>query len=347
MNIVFDPEVLMNHPCSVLLLDDDADLVDSLRAFLGRQLACLGYTAPTLALERLANSGQDAAALSRFIGHYGDRPEDSNSDKADRLVLLRYSEVMRYAASPSRYDMISVVISDYSMPEMTGIDFFRKLKNSNVKKILLTGKADEKIAVEAFNEDIIDGFLLKQDQNIADKLGDMVLQLHRGYIRENSSILIEMLRASQENLFEEPEIADLMAEVKDIFDYIEYYFITEPRGFILRDAKGRAKTLRIESKKTLGEIADIFEDQFGPSPMSEAIRAAAVIPGNLGGPGWVYRLYEDFETHLVPCRVRGDWAWALTDFSPEDAVSRSTSWQSYRNQRQSDPINPPLSRPAA
>ena len=340
MSLEFDRNVLLHHPCSTLLLDDDADVVETLRNFLGGRTACLGYTSPKLALGRLANTGQSAADLSRFIGHYGDRPEDQSADKADRLLLLRYSEVLRYATSPSRYDMISVVISDYDMPEMTGIDFFRQIKHLKVKKVLLTGKADEKVAVEAFNEDIIDGFLLKQDPRIPDRLPAMVLAQHNAFIRENSRILVEMLRASQDNTFEHDGIDAILDQVRKNFSFMEYYFITEPRGFILRNAAGKTKMLRLETKKTLGEIADIFEDQYGRSPMSDAVRAAAVLPENVGGPGWVHRLYDDFETHLVPCRITGDWAWALTDFSQEEEMLSTSSWSAHRSAVLERPINP-------
>ncbi|MEZ5841328.1 MAG: hypothetical protein R3D02_13180 [Hyphomicrobiales bacterium] len=135
-------------------------------------------------------------------------------------------------------------------------------------------------------------------------------------------------------------IGAILEAVRKNFDYMEYYFITEPRGFILRNAAGKTKMLRLETKTTLGEIADIFEDQFGRSPMSDAIRAAAVIPENLGGPGWVYRLYEDFETHLVPCRITGEWAWALTDFAQEEEMFSTSSWHAHRMALHERPINP-------
>ena len=50
-----------------------------------------------------------------------------------------------------RFAQISVVITDYAMPEMDGVDFLRQIKHSEIKRILLTGVADEKIAVKAFN----------------------------------------------------------------------------------------------------------------------------------------------------------------------------------------------------
>lgn len=45
------------------------------------------------------------------------------------------------------------MVVDYSMPEVDGIQFLTSIRNANCMKILLTGIADEREAVAAFNAD--------------------------------------------------------------------------------------------------------------------------------------------------------------------------------------------------
>jgi len=58
---------------------------------------------------------------------------------------------------------IALVISDMNMPEMDGIDFLSRVKKINpaITRIMLTGKADLNVAIQAVNEGSIFRFLTK------------------------------------------------------------------------------------------------------------------------------------------------------------------------------------------
>lgn len=65
-----------------------------------------------------------------------------------------------------------VVISDYSMPGMNGIDFLHQVRMQmpSTLRIVLTGEIDVKIAARALNEGAADRFLLKPWERV-DLLG--------------------------------------------------------------------------------------------------------------------------------------------------------------------------------
>jgi response regulator RpfG family c-di-GMP phosphodiesterase len=58
---------------------------------------------------------------------------------------------------------LAIVVSDFNMPEMNGIEFLSEVmkKNQNIIRILLTGNADLKVAMTAVNEGNIFRFLTK------------------------------------------------------------------------------------------------------------------------------------------------------------------------------------------
>ena len=68
-------------------------------------------------------------------------------------------EALRYI---ERED-ISVVVSDYNMPKMNGVDLLHKIKEKNptIKKILLTGQADTDAVIAAVNESGIHKYFVK------------------------------------------------------------------------------------------------------------------------------------------------------------------------------------------
>ncbi len=62
-----------------------------------------------------------------------------------------------------RNNTYSVIVTDYHMPVINGVEFLAKAKEITPKtvRILFTGKADLKIAVDAVNEGHVFKFLLK------------------------------------------------------------------------------------------------------------------------------------------------------------------------------------------
>ena len=52
-----------------------------------------------------------------------------------------------------------VAVMDVAMPELNGMEFCRRITDPSIRKIVLTGKADEHVAVKSFNEGLIDRFI--------------------------------------------------------------------------------------------------------------------------------------------------------------------------------------------
>jgi YesN/AraC family two-component response regulator len=69
------------------------------------------------------------------------------------------------------------------MPEMDGISFCRKLKHHSIKKIMLTGNSNQATAIEAFNEGIIDYFLLKDAPDLMQQLTNAIEKMQATYFR--------------------------------------------------------------------------------------------------------------------------------------------------------------------
>lgn len=69
---------------------------------------------------------------------------------------------------------VSVVVCDYEMPEMCGIDLLKSINSTLVKKILITGSENEEVVIKAFNDKVIDAFIKKSDPYFHEKLMEMI-----------------------------------------------------------------------------------------------------------------------------------------------------------------------------
>jgi putative two-component system response regulator len=89
---------------------------------------------------------------------------------------------------------IAVVVSDYVMPEMTGIELFSWLKTSapDIKRILLTGRGDMKTAISAINQCDVFRYISKpwNDKQLIEAVSDAV----------NEYRIVKSMRHSDESM---------------------------------------------------------------------------------------------------------------------------------------------------
>ena len=88
-------------------------------------------------------------------------------------------------------NQFTVIITDYMMPEMDGVDFLQKVKridNSSIR-IMLTGHSDLQVAIEALNTGEIFRFILKPHNS--EKLSSILNEAVSKY--EKSKIMMEKL----------------------------------------------------------------------------------------------------------------------------------------------------------
>ena len=62
--------------------------------------------------------------------------------------------------------VVSVIVVDHRMKPIDGVEFCQQLGSWPSKRIMLTSYDNKDLAVKAFNEKLIDAFLVKSDDNI-------------------------------------------------------------------------------------------------------------------------------------------------------------------------------------
>ena len=134
-------------PTTVVFVDDSASFLGNLSLQLDESLAYRLFESPLEALECInAANGRPSLAQTYFSSY---RDVESLSG-ANRVIDVNVDKIHRQVYKEDRFKEISVVVVDYAMPEMDGLEFCRNIKNSAIKKILLTGRADRKAGSQCF-----------------------------------------------------------------------------------------------------------------------------------------------------------------------------------------------------
>lgn len=172
-------------PTKILMVDDNLAFLENIRLAIDDYQNVDIYTNPVELIRKLSDYNAILSSINLISNIDVDETDEDN------VLSINYKKLQDIIY----YDReISVIVVDYSMPEMNGIEFFNKIKSFPAKKIMLTGEADNQIAVNAFNEGLIDRFIVKGGENVAETLNLYVRDLMVQYFidcKVNNLISIE------------------------------------------------------------------------------------------------------------------------------------------------------------
>jgi len=242
-----------------VFVDDDKTFLKNFSLQFDDDLAYYLYSDPKKAIQHL-NSNQRLSLDKRCFSTI---KELMNNNRDERLLRLDINLFEQEVSDNTRFSDVSVVVVDYAMKEMDGLEFCKQITNPRVKKVLFTGVADEQIAVEAFNEGIIHRFLRKSEPDILEKLNRTIAELQRRYFAEISQMVQSSLELSEPVLFQDKAFGEYFHSLLEDRGIKEYYFVEDPAGFLLVSADGEISRLLlctdedIENQVNYCEMHDI------------------------------------------------------------------------------------------
>lgn len=245
----------------------------------------------------------DDPAVSRAVTrdlrrHYGERYRILRAESgADAIATLKELKL--------RGDTVAVIVSDYRMPEMSGIDFLEKAMDMYplARRVLLTAYADVSAAIDAINVVDLDHYLQKPWDPPAEKLYPVI------------DDLLEKWHATGDRAMPYTKVighrySDRSWEVRQFLARNEYSFravnAEEPKGQQLLEAAGlddsRLPVVITEKGETLVEPSDVeLATLLGLSttPRLEMYDLAVIGGGPAGLAAAVYGASEGLKTVLI------------------------------------------------
>lgn len=190
--------------------------------------------------------------------------------------VLTHQNIKRF--DELRIKEVSVLVVDYSMPSINGIEFCEKIKNSTIKKILLTGYATPTEAVRAFNNNTIHYYLKKNDENMLQELEEAIHQLQHAYFNELSSSLKTEAIDSSTPFFTDPKLARYFEDTCEALGISEYYYLSNPSRFELRTRDNKTFSCVIYTEEDLQEHAQILQEEGASEELCKAVASRNFVP---------------------------------------------------------------------
>ncbi len=286
-------------PTCTVLVDDEFSFLSNFSLSLDSRLAFRLFDSARRALACVEAQRQEAAAVEGYFSPISNTTE-LNPDHVIQVNLPRlYQEIY----NPRRFSEISVALVDYAMPEMNGLEFCRHIRRHHIKTILLTGKADEKVAVEAFNEGLIDRFIFKSEGDVGRRVNQAIDELQRVYFQEKCAPLARALTAHALPYLRDERFGELFTRLQEQYQWVEYYLLDCPRGFLLLDQHGRTMLLIVTLPEDLRTHYEIAQDEQAPAALLEVLAQGHHIPFFQTTDGYYQQGYESWRSDLRPAEI--------------------------------------------
>lgn len=305
---------IYQHPSLTVLVDDSDSFLRSLSFQLDPTLASRAFHDTRAALAWLRSNSRSAEWQTAPIS----ASFDTNIRSLEQCsVALDVDQIYRISFQPDRFGIPTVLVVDYSMPQMNGIDFCREIANLPCKKILFTGAADEKIAVDAFNRGLIDRYIKKSDDDALERLEHDILELQQDYFADQSQPLRDLLALHGYGFVHDRAFGQLVRDIGKPLGIVEHYLYPNPGGLLMLDAVGKGSLLVVETDASMQAHVEVARDNKAPASLLAAIHARHVVPFFHDGDGmYSASVGNDWLRYCKPAQVCSgteQYYWAVFD----------------------------------
>lgn len=258
------------HPSTVWFVDDNNRFLNNIILQLDENSLYEFYDKPVKALKQLKSRASDPAinTISEYIS--GAEVDITSDQPASQYALdINLYKIHQRIYNNNRFQEPSVIVTDYAMPSMNGLDLCRKIKDLPAKKLMITGEADYSLAVEAFNEGIIDQFILKEQHNFYDELKKAISDMQKKYFIDMSQSILETLAKTSYYCLGNKNVQQLLKEYLN--DKCEFYLMDCAGSYLAIDYHGNVSCFLISSKNNLDDYHRIALDNEAPPEITDSL----------------------------------------------------------------------------
>jgi CheY-like chemotaxis protein len=281
------------HPTTVVFLDDQSLWLMTLDLHLPDELSFKCFHDQDKALKVINQIKKTTSPFS----NYRNREYPLENSHTINFDLNYFSKAL---SDPERFSDISVVVVDYHMPGMNGLDVCKKISDRNIRRIMLTGAANESIAIEAFNDGVIDGFIKKHEKNVIQKLLPMIWIGQQEYFNR-TNVGIDVLKNIRLQFLHNANFVKLFHSICQERNIIEHYVTANPDGVFMLDSKANVTLLAVFTEDDLRSQYEVACDQNAPEQLLSALKSREYIFWH-GADGFYISGCVDWQSCLYPAQ---------------------------------------------
>ncbi len=201
-----------------------------------------------------------------------------------RLVRSRQDHPMDAAAALQhhfrdwrRFRVSTVVVMDYKMPGMSGLQILAELGPSPASKVMLTGQADRNIGIDALNRPLIHKFVEKSVPDLVSVVQTSYDDMHVAACERLSPLVRPLLAQPQQEVLQDEQVATALWKIVHELKWVEHLVIGQPFGLIGTTEEGPLQFLQLETPASARELADVVADRGYPADVAQQVATGSLI----------------------------------------------------------------------
>ena len=302
---------LIYYPSTLCWVDDDALFLEIATERFKSEFNIKTAFSPKEAVSFFENYEPTINPLTLFRSCF----DHEEYDLADHHpVDISFDAIRNIKNNQKKISDIAVIIIDYVMPGMSGIELCHALKDIPAKKILLTGNADYEETIRAFNQGIIHCFIRKDDSDIGTALSSNILRLNTEYFMEQTASILSHIQSAHPLPQSDPVFIEFFNAMAEKLNIKEYYLADKNGSMILINANGSVNHLMIHSDRTLNSFVELHKNTSDAPLFIQLIEEKNKLPFfPLGKEAWEIDInaWPDYFHAHNTLKGREDYYWIL------------------------------------
>ncbi|MEM7589575.1 MAG: response regulator [Myxococcota bacterium] len=235
-----------------------------------------------------------------------------------------------------RFERVSVVVSDFQMPDMNGLQFCDRIQPRGIRKIIVSSKLPSQEALQAINEGQLRGFLNKKDEEVQSQLQKLIDRSVVEYFCEVSGTFQEAGDKAKSAL-QDPLFLRWFRTLCRQLQVQEHYTVDAAGTFLLVTHKREVMGLYVRTHSQLQQLARDAAGQGCPHAIVHSLEQAqcVLIPPDPAQQkltqdlSW-WRCVHPVSHIVLEGRERYYCAWGAGMFDVDN--SKITSFYQYQEQ---------------
>lgn len=287
-------------PSTVMLIDDSQRFLDSLTFVIGDTTLYKLYNKPQQALEYLLGSYHTelSSLFSNAICE-----NDEYAAPTEQQMTVNVANILNEIHNPERFSELTVVVVDYAMPSMNGLELCEKIASLPCKKVLLTGEADHALAVQAFNDGLIDRFIRKDEFNFKNDFNEIIHELQQRYFCELSANTITNLANSRQCCLSDKQYLQVFKDYVAQHAILEYYLLDKNGSYLMLDAKAKPYWLIVRTEQEMETLTEFVTEHDAESTLINALTQREAVPFFGIHPAYWEVDIPQWKDKMLPCSV--------------------------------------------
>lgn len=267
---------LFYHPTTWIWIDDDQLLPNTMMNATNQNNKLVSFASPEKCLSFLQSY---RFPLSNYQFIESDIHDENYGLINKNPLNFDVTQIAKLYNDENRHNEISVAIIDYEMPEMDGLSLANKIDQFAIQKILLTGNTKEKIAIDGFNNNLIQKFVQKASAHMHEELTHYTRELSWRYFENKSKPLLNYLESENKTPLSDPVFIDYFENHCRENMISEFYLIDKNGSFLCIDDNGKESVFITHTENSISEWLAIYRDEQAiPGVLESSIREHKKIP---------------------------------------------------------------------